>query len=278
MSVEASRAVWRFSKAEGNTRLVLLAIADNADDTGVAWPSHDTLSTKCLISVRAVIDNVARLEALGEVRVARKKRHVNVYRMTLGDLPRLHLEAHQRKSHECRFCTQTGGVQVQIDDANLHVKRAPRVQIDDANLHTNHKELKTNHQERERAFDEFWNLYPMRNGRKLHKAKAQEQFARIKPDDWQQVVAGARNYARACASGETIAADAFRWLRDRSFAEWAEPASGQRYRAPEPAADVLRCEHRYPIIYDDDGPSSGCGVCTYDDLVARVTQNAREAS
>lgn len=48
-------AVWNSSEAKGTTRLVFLALADNArDDDGVAWPSVATLARKCRVDERTV--------------------------------------------------------------------------------------------------------------------------------------------------------------------------------------------------------------------------------
>jgi hypothetical protein len=47
--------VWASAPAEGRELLLLLALADNAnDDGGECWPSHRTLAKKCRCSVRHV--------------------------------------------------------------------------------------------------------------------------------------------------------------------------------------------------------------------------------
>lgn len=128
MSVAATSAVWDHSESRGNARLVLLKIADNADETGIAWPTYELIAAKCGMSVRSAIDNVSALVALGELVVAKAHRRPNIYRITLGDLPARHDKAHEAKGFECKFCTQAAG------------DPAFRVQIPDADLHTNRKE------------------------------------------------------------------------------------------------------------------------------------------
>jgi hypothetical protein len=62
--------VWDHSQAEGNARLVLLAIADNAGHDGRdAWPSQETLARKCRVSVRTVRRAIKELVDLGELEV-----------------------------------------------------------------------------------------------------------------------------------------------------------------------------------------------------------------
>jgi hypothetical protein len=46
MSVGMLSRVWKHSKARFGDRLVLLAIADFANDAGEAWPSVETLAKK----------------------------------------------------------------------------------------------------------------------------------------------------------------------------------------------------------------------------------------
>lgn len=66
--------VWDFSKAKGNDRLVLLAIADAADHDGSnAWPSVATLARKCGISESTVHRCIGRLIELGELAVDRQQ-------------------------------------------------------------------------------------------------------------------------------------------------------------------------------------------------------------
>ena len=69
MSVKFSSRVWEFSHSTGTDRLVLLALADNADDNGECWPSIRHLARKCRIDTRTVQRHIRSLELLGEVRV-----------------------------------------------------------------------------------------------------------------------------------------------------------------------------------------------------------------
>lgn len=59
MSLEVLTTVWKYSQARGNSFVVMLAIADNADDeTYEAFPSYDHIARKCRISKRTAQDAV----------------------------------------------------------------------------------------------------------------------------------------------------------------------------------------------------------------------------
>jgi hypothetical protein len=61
--------VWQNSKCSGTELLMLIAIADYADDAGVAFPSVATLARKLRIKPRAVQYVVRKLVAAGELKV-----------------------------------------------------------------------------------------------------------------------------------------------------------------------------------------------------------------
>lgn len=72
------------------------------------------------------------------------------------------------------------------------------------------------------AFDEFWNAYPARNGKKLEKARAVKAFAKINSAEHTNVMQAVRNLT---ASGQHPK-DAFRFLAD-SWREWVTaPSAG----------------------------------------------------
>ncbi len=69
MSVRVMSRVWERSLAKGSGLLVLLAIADYANDFGVAWPGLDAISKKARCKVRRAQQILGELEALGELEV-----------------------------------------------------------------------------------------------------------------------------------------------------------------------------------------------------------------
>lgn len=69
MSIKVTNWVWARSESRNGARLVMLALADRADDGGLAWPSVDDLAERTRLTPRAVRKCVAELVSLGELEV-----------------------------------------------------------------------------------------------------------------------------------------------------------------------------------------------------------------
>lgn len=74
-------------------------------------------------------------------------------------------------------------------------------------------------------FDHFWPAYPARDGKRLGKAKARELFDKLPLDEQRAAYRGARHFSAAVAAGGRHGVpDAHRWLRNREWEEWQDPA------------------------------------------------------
>ncbi len=69
MSTEAMNWVWQHSQAAGTARLVMLALADHADENWSCYPGLELLATKCRVSERTVERGLDELVDLGELRI-----------------------------------------------------------------------------------------------------------------------------------------------------------------------------------------------------------------
>lgn len=89
MSIYIMSRVWQQSKSRNGDRLVLLAIADFADEKARAFPSMASLSAKSNMDVRSVQRSVSRLVEMGElaVREGAGPHGVNVYYVLLPEAP-----------------------------------------------------------------------------------------------------------------------------------------------------------------------------------------------
>jgi len=85
MSVRMISRVWDFSAQKGNDLLMLLAIADFADDDGNAYPSVQTLATKCRMLQRNANKILANLRESGELEIRQNEgpHGTNRYRVVI---------------------------------------------------------------------------------------------------------------------------------------------------------------------------------------------------
>lgn len=86
MSVRTMARVWELSRHKGNDLLMLLAIADFADDDGKAYPSVNTLAEKCRMLGRGANKVLATLRASGELEIRQNEgpKGTNLYRIVLA--------------------------------------------------------------------------------------------------------------------------------------------------------------------------------------------------
>lgn len=84
MSIKRMSTVWKKSQHKGSDLLLLLALADNADDEGYCWPGVEYLAEKIRMTPRSVVNITARLEDSGELYVDHNRRRGNRYLILTG--------------------------------------------------------------------------------------------------------------------------------------------------------------------------------------------------
>ncbi len=67
MSIKVMTRVWEHAEYKESTLLILLALADFADDNGLCWPEVPTLASKARVSDRRAIDIIQALEKDGAI-------------------------------------------------------------------------------------------------------------------------------------------------------------------------------------------------------------------
>lgn len=93
MSVRIMSQVWDLA-LPSHLKLVLLAVADHADDEGYCYPGQARLAAKCGVSVRALRDSIRQLEAAGLLQVTQRgKTTTNLYRVVTGSPPPVTVES-----------------------------------------------------------------------------------------------------------------------------------------------------------------------------------------
>jgi hypothetical protein len=73
----------------------------------------------------------------------------------------------------------------------------------------------------ETAFKKFWDIYPLRNGKKVGKKSAKELFFKQKESDLERITKNAENYG----IGNEFPKDPERFLKNDFWMDWDEPQS-----------------------------------------------------
>jgi len=104
MSIRVMDRVWQHSQQSSGALLVLLAIADFADDEGVAFPSIGTLARKARLSERQVQRVIAELVAAQELAVTPGKGRAgsHLYRVIVGGPQQEARGDNMSPRHRCR--------------------------------------------------------------------------------------------------------------------------------------------------------------------------------
>ena len=153
MSIQVMNAVWQHSKSSGRARLVLLAIADHQGEIG-AWPSIKRLAEMVNSSERSVQRDIQLLEKLGELRVELRNAPTNGrYK---ANRYWVNLPTIQEVTNQVEEVTNEPQ---EVTDLAQEVTAGGVLTITKPLLETKHN------QERN-LFDEFWNEYPRKEGKK----------------------------------------------------------------------------------------------------------------
>lgn len=84
MSIEWMTHVWNNSKQKGSQLLMLLAIADYANETGKAWPGIETLSQRTRQTPRNTIRIIEKLAKSGEITISERASNYGTNEYTLN--------------------------------------------------------------------------------------------------------------------------------------------------------------------------------------------------
>lgn len=201
---------WAFNQAvSGNDKLVLLALADNADADGSCFPSHAVLAKKASVSERTVQTVLGRLQEAGLIHWERRNSQATGYRSTN------------------RYYLHIDGLTAESAVWPNGKSEEPNGKSDAPNgnllqFEGNHQKEPSVKNHAQMSFDEFWNLYP----RKVDKIGARRAWNKaIKTASVEVIMAGLRRYLASVAGKElTFVAHPSTWLnRER----WNDDYGGQ---------------------------------------------------
>lgn len=214
MSIRVMSHVWEHSDARLGARLVLLAIADFANDTGMAWPSVETLAAKSRISPRQVQRILRQLVDSGDLILHQNAGphgcHLYQVVLTKNSGEDRHIVRGDKSSG---VTNSAGGV---TNPAKNMSKMSPEPSIEPSKNHQSKKarsgrRRSPNYTE---SFESFWVAYPSGHG---NKKTTFEQWKRIAPDDdlQREIMAGLERWKASRRWQEGYVKSAHIWLRDR---------------------------------------------------------------
>ena len=126
MSVRIMTQVWSLD-IPSHLKLVLLAIADSANDDGFCWPGQQTIAEKCSLTTRAARKNLATLQEMGLVEaVQRGKKQTNTYQIVIGTTVPVTLQGDRNSSTSSDRNHSSGPQEPSVEPS---VKTAPTARV-----------------------------------------------------------------------------------------------------------------------------------------------------
>jgi hypothetical protein len=165
MSIRVMTQVWANSRQKGNALLMLLAIADFADDQGYAHPGIETLAEKSRMSERNTRYVLATLVASGELELSRGTgpRGCNEYQIKLSQNLELFAPRGATASGEAKISggarARTQGVQKQPQRGATAIAPEPLTVIKPSVVAQAASQPVDNPLSGQKATTEAWNAY-----------------------------------------------------------------------------------------------------------------------
>lgn len=141
MSVRASTWAWSLEEVMGSEALVLLALADQANDEGFCWPSQQKLAPKARQSVSTLRRSLRRLEKMGLLttitRSSTRGRRSNVYLLHIGAKPDLSMKSARTvnlgedAAQACQILEEASDAVFVANKATGQIDRLPQPVTDD---------------------------------------------------------------------------------------------------------------------------------------------------
>lgn len=230
MSITWSNRVWRDSAAAGARLLVLLALADNADDaTGISWPSIAYLCQRTRLSDRHVQRCLRWLQRRGEVAVEARLGLASRY-----VLQRIPPRGDRSVGGDKSAGGDAGATQNQEEGRvaalpSRALRQNPGDQQDSTTLSPGANTEKSKPQTKAElgvAFETFWRSYPPRRARRERKAEAWAEYLKLRPlpDLQARMLVAVRLYAQ----GNELPVDCCRWIKRRQWEDEVEVRVAKR--------------------------------------------------
>lgn len=253
-------------------KLLLVALADRADDTGKSWPSRAMLVEQTGLSEVTLWRHLRDLVNAGLVTQQRRRQSSTVY--TVHEAV---LIVAAKRPEECKSLHPETVQNETLQNETVHSddQNRSKLKVSKENPHEPPTSLSdTPTRTLPDRFAEFWSAYPKRGGRSMNKDDARKAWTAAvkairKPDDdgisWtvDQIIDGTRRFARECQSYDDPGRVKMPagWLRaggwkyddltstPRDHAEWIKG----EWRAGR----VIEIRKYFPGDYSDPPPGDG---------------------
>lgn len=185
-------------------KIILIKLADQANDDGVCWPSYETIAKACEITKRSVITHIQKLEDQGFLRIEKRynksagKNYSNRYHLTLykGSENRSLVQMAAGGSEGDSLGSENGALGSEGDSPepiNEPINESINKEYTDCSLLNSNQKLNDADAQNPDAslsntfnsnignkaddftFDEFWEMYD----RKIERKKCEAKFARL---------------------------------------------------------------------------------------------------
>lgn len=211
MSIKLMSLVWQ-TKLKGATKMLLLALADSANDEGVTWPSLNTLAKKCSISRREVCRSLRELIEIG---VLSKQPRERINGSNSSNCYFIQLQTLEVLVQECvNICLEGSD----LTSPPLVTSRHPPSDLTSPHIITTLTSLVSKETKDmidlfdfDTKFEEFWKLYP----NKKAKPYCKKWFLKNCKNDLQlfdQIISGLKNSIRYWVGREDYIPYPHTWL------------------------------------------------------------------
>ncbi|MCK6444405.1 helix-turn-helix domain-containing protein [Elstera cyanobacteriorum] len=229
MSIAVSQMVWSCRGLDPTAKLVLLRLADSAQDDGTSiFPSVPRIAADCSVDERTAQRAIARLREAGLVVLVAEadasKRRAREYRIDLTALNSHSEPPAQRHPRQnatpgvappLADCHPRHSAALGVADCHPTPGTAPPLTIIESSLNRQSRRA-----DDDEGFQAFWSVYP----KKQAKADAQKAWkAAVKKTAAAKITAAAERYAEQCAEKQTPAEYiklAGGWLRSERWADF----------------------------------------------------------
>lgn len=262
MSIAALTLSMYHSRATYSTRLVLIAIANFEGENG-AYPSHETIGRLAGgLNRRTVQRAIDELISLGELTEIRRDGITNLYKVSISCPDECDRTSNHREKKGGGLET-AGGLQTAggggVQTAGGAVSRPPEPVITVSNNQTMRSE----------QFEEFWNLYPRKEGKKpAFKAFSSAMSRTTFPD----ILAGVEAYKRSDRVKRGFIKLPATWLNEDAWEDAATQVQTEQVGTERRERELQRSKEFLEEQKRLDAQSSPAPTCPHGSSIARCVK------